>query len=50
MTEEELLPLPAEEEITDADRKLYQRKIGSITVMLLVWFGSGLGGQTKPTR
>jgi hypothetical protein len=30
MTEEELLPLPAEEEITDADRTLYQRKIGSI--------------------
>ena len=30
MTEKELLPLPAEEDIKDADRTLYQRKIGSI--------------------
>ena len=30
MAEEELLPLPAEEEVTDANRTVYQRKIGSI--------------------
>lgn len=30
MTEEELLPLPAEEEVEEASRTLYQRKIGSI--------------------
>src|SRR5438045_8483801 len=30
MAEEELLPLPAEEEVTDADRTIYQWKIGSI--------------------
>src|SRR5438045_5852076 len=30
MTEEELLPLPAEEEVTDTNRTAYQRKIGSI--------------------
>ena len=30
MTEEELLPLPAEEEVTDTNRTVYQWKIGSI--------------------
>src|SRR5438045_7752024 len=30
MTEEELLLLPAEEEVTDTNRTVYQRKIGSI--------------------
>src|SRR5947207_2424833 len=30
MTKEELLPLPAEEEVTDTDGTVYQRKIGSI--------------------
>jgi hypothetical protein len=30
MTDEELLPLPAEEEVKDTERTLYQRKIGSI--------------------
>ena len=30
MAEEELLPLPAEEEVTDTNRTAYQQKIGSI--------------------
>ena len=30
MTDEELLPLPAEEEMKDTEKILYQRKIGSI--------------------
>ena len=30
MAEEELLPLPIDDEIIEADKTLYQRKIGSI--------------------
>src|SRR5438045_7872657 len=30
MTEDELLLLPAEEDVTDTNRTIYQRKIGSI--------------------
>jgi hypothetical protein len=30
MSEEELLPLPLEEEVNDTGRTLYQRKVGSL--------------------